>query len=468
MLIIPLVLSPYLTRTIGDEKLGTFAFVNSIAYYYVILSNLGISRHGQRIISINSDNETALRKKFWSLFSLHIVISLFATVLYLTFILIWVNEDIDIYYIEALFVISALFDITWLFYGLEKFKVVVIRNGIIKVVECVLIFCLVHSPQDIMIYTLINASGILLGQVAVLPQAIKVIRPIKFGFKDCKEHIGPLLLFSISIVAATMYTVFDKTLLGLLSDKASVAYYEYSNRIINVPKVMISVIGTVLYPRACRLAAQGNIEGQKKYMSYSFYFATLVGVGAIFGLISVSQLFTLVYFGEEFLPCGNIIIALSPLILVVGIGDILRTQYMIPNHMDKQYTFCIIINAVINIVISLYFIPRIGVYGAIVGTISAELFGLVYQLVLCRKRICLADIIKPSIGFSIIGVGMFIVIRLIANYLPYKTEGLVIEIVIGLLFYSIIACIYTAVFNKSLWKLILLKINKLWRKERIV
>ena len=51
ILVIPLIISPYLTRVLHETALGVYSYTNSIAYYFVLLAMLGISRHGQRIIS---------------------------------------------------------------------------------------------------------------------------------------------------------------------------------------------------------------------------------------------------------------------------------------------------------------------------------------------------------------------------------------------------------------------------------
>ena len=56
VLVIPLVLAPYLSRTLRETALGIFSYANSIAAYFVTLSMLGIARHGQRIISENANN----------------------------------------------------------------------------------------------------------------------------------------------------------------------------------------------------------------------------------------------------------------------------------------------------------------------------------------------------------------------------------------------------------------------------
>ena len=451
ILVIPLILSPYLTRTLGKTALGTYTFVNSIAYYFVVIANLGISRHGQRIISTNSNDDKSLRRVFWSLFFLHILISLFVTLIYIVYINFFVTEDKIIYIIHICYVVSALFDITWLFYGLENFKSVVIKNAIIKILVCLLIFLFVHNPKDLWIYTLITTLGILIGQTVMIPQAIKLIKPIRFEWVDVSQHIKPLLIFSISVIASTLYTVFDKTLLGILAAKEDVAFYEYSNSIISVPKAIVGVIGTVMYPRACKMVINNDLLGQRRYIKYSFFFTSLIGIGSIFGLAGIAKSFAIIYFGKSFEICGVVMIFLSPLVYIIGMGDIIRTQYMIPNRMDIQYNFSIILNAIVNVLFSILLIPKIGIYGAIVGTILAEICGLSYQTYICRSFINFRDMFEPAIPFSIIGVLMFMVIKILTYIIPDSILGVFIQVSIGGLTYVIFTLLYSKIFNREIW-----------------
>ena len=460
ILFIPLVLSPYLTRTLQETAIGVYSYTNSIAYYFVILAMLGISRHGQRVISQSSDDEMSLRRNFWSLFTVHVLISIVVLFSYLLFVKLFVREDILIYLIQTFYVASAIFDITWLFYGLENFKSVVVKNTVVKVAECVLIFVLVRSPDDLWKYTLISTVGLLLGQIVMLPQVIKLVPPIRFTLKDVLIHIKPLLVFSISVIAVSLYTVFDKTLLGIMTNKDNVAFYEYSNKIITIPKTMLGVVGTVMFPRACKLAAQGDNEGQRKYINYSFLLTSIIGIGSIMGLCAISNLFAVIYFGSSFAICGYIIIALSPLIFIIGIGDIIRTQYMIPNHLDKQFNICILLNALVNIVLSISLIPIIGIYGAVVGTVSAELFGIVYQFIICRKFIKYRDIVSIAFPFVCFGLIMFLVIKMMQNFLVNGLISLLIEMLVGGFIYAILTIIYLYKCKKELWSMLTSKIFK--------
>lgn len=459
ILVIPLILAPYLSRTLKETSLGVFSYANSIAAYFVAMSMLGIARHGQRVISENADDNIKLRRSFWSLFTVHVFVSIISLTIYALFVFFFVNNDKTIFIIELLYVASAIFDITWLFYGLENFKNVVIKNAIVKIIECVCIFMFVKQPSDLGIYTFINAISILIGQAIMIPQAIKFVRPIKFTKEDVKEHIVPLFMFSISVIASFMYTIFDKTLLGVMSTKENVAFYEYSNKIVNVPKTIIAVTGTVMFPRACRLASEGNIAGQRLYIKYSYFITSFLGMASLFGLIGVADTFSVVYFGESFMVCGKIMACMAPLVYIVGAGDIIRTQYMIPNHMDKQFNICIIFNAIINLILSVILIPIIGVYGAVVGSVSAEIFGLLVQMVICRRFVNGREILRELIPFAIIGFLMLIGIKIIDVVLDTSFVKLLLELLVGGSLYCAFTILYIFLFRKDIKNTIMNKMK---------
>lgn len=451
VLIIPLILSPYLTRTLGSKSIGVYSYANSIAYYFVIFAMLGISRHGQRIIASSKDNDIELRKCFWSLFILHVVISGIVLVCYYVTIVIVHPQYYWVYIIEGIYVASALFDITWFFYGLENFQSVVTKNIIIKVLECTLIILLVKDSSDILLYTLITAFAMLIGQAVMIPQAVRIVRPIKFDKSYYKMHIKPLFVFFVSVLATSLYTVFDKTLLGIMSTKENVAFYEYSNKIINVPKTITNVIGTVMFPRACRLAANGDVQGQKKYINYSMILTSFISMASIFGLLAIADEFAVYYFGAEFAICGTVMICLSFLIYIVGMGDIIRTQYMIPNHMDRQFTISLILNAVVNLILTITLIPVLGIYGAIIGTVSAEICGFIYQMYLCREFVKIRQLISTTSPFVIIGCVMLFSLLFLKKVFSDGIIDLIALIVIGGVEYCVLSAVYLYLFQRDLF-----------------
>ena len=451
IMILPLVLSPYLTRTLKETALGTYTYVNSIAYYFFLVCNLGIAKYGQRLISQSVGDEKNLRKSFWSLFVLHIIISFIAIVAYVFFIHIFVQNDRDIYYLHIIYLMFALVDVSWFFYGIENIRNVVTKNIIVKISEFALIFWLVKTPKDLPLYTIIVNGGLLLGALILIPAALKIAPPIRFNKKELLSHVKPMALFSISVIAVSLYTIFDKTLLGLLTNKENVAFYEYAYRIDRVPVVITSVVGTVMFPRACRMAKEGNTEAQKRYFDYSIVLISAISMGALFGILAVAKQLAAIYYGKSFAICGDIMIFLSPLIYIISVGEILRTQYLIPNGHDKEYVRCLVYNAVINIAISASLIPFMGINGAVIGTTVAEAFGLGYQALKCRRYIKIKDVLVPSISFIIIGFLMFCIVKLVGGMVSYSWRGLLIQVVCGIVSYGAASLLYLRFFKNNMF-----------------
>ncbi len=445
--IIPLIISPYLTRALGDTSLGIYSYTNSIVNYFMMFAMLGISNYGQRVIASRRNDKTQLRKTFWSLYVAHVIFSLLSIFIYIIFIFCFNKEDRVIYLIQTLYLVSVIFDITWLFQGLENFKTVVIRNTIVKILECCCIFIFVKHPNDLPIYTLIMSISVCLGQIIMIPQAIHYIKPIKFNKNDMKEHFKPLFILFLSVIASSLYNMFDKTLLGLLSSKENVAYYEYSNKIILIPITMLGVISTVMLPRACQFIANNDINSSRKYMKYSLEVISFIGCGSIFGLLGIGNLFALLYYGKSFAVCGNIIISLTPLVLLIPIGRILRAQYIVPKAMDKWLVISYAINSVVNLTLTLILIPKLGIYGAVIGTIVAEIAGLIVQMIISKELMNIKDILKAITPYVIFGIVMFVIIFIIKKFINNGWIALLVQVGVGGIVYCLLSGIYVLCFS---------------------
>lgn len=453
--LVPLIVAPYLTRTLGSERLGTYSYINTFVVYAGLVANLGIATYGQRLIARNRDNDISLRKSFWSLYVLHFITVTIAIILYFFVAVFIVKSNNKMFLIQVFFVLATMFDVTWFFYGLENFKTVVIKNCIVKIIECLLIFLLVRTRTDIYKYAIIMSMSSMAGEIVLIPQAMKIVPPIRFSYKDFTEHFKPMLLLFSSTVAVTLYTVFDKSLIGAMGSTNDVAIYEYSAKIIEIPKQILNVIGMVILPRACNAFAVGKYDNQKKYMDISIFLTCFLGSSFAFGLVAVSDKFSLLYYGKEFIECGKVIAYMTPLILIILIGNIYRTEYIIPAKLDKQLTFCHITSSILNLIISFTMIPIIGIYGAIVGTMFAETFGLIYQMHYCKKLYPVKQLFKNLIPFIVIGVIMFLAVNLIDINLDNSLLSLMIEIIAGAVIYLALSSICIRYLFLDKWNLLL-------------
>lgn len=444
--VVPLILSKYVTNIINKDVLGVYTYSYSIANYFVILAMLGIQKYGTRLISQAkaSGDSIYLRKSFWSLFYLHTIISIVSLSFYYLVVCFSQNDDALIYIIQGIYVASALFDVTWLFYGLENFKSVVLKNIFIKVCEVISIFLFVKSNDDLWIYTLIMSLSIFAGQFVLIPQAFRLVKPVKVKLIDIKPHFKPMLILSISVIASSIYSVLDKTLLGILSSsgKGDVALYEYSDKIVRIPISVITAVETVMLPRMSYLSGLNDSYKMKKMIYNSIILFSLFSIGAMFGVISIANCFVRLWYGSDYVECSKIIVFLSPIIFFISFGDVIRSQYLIPNKKDTLFTASVIVGAAINLLINLIAIPIIGIYGAIISTLIAECIICFFQFFSAKKELPIFKYFLEPIPFFIMGGIMFAVNYLIEIYLGITYLTLILEIFCGAILYCLLSLLY--------------------------
>lgn len=217
LLLIPLITVPYVSRVLNADGLGIYTYTYSIVYYFMIIAMLGISKYGNRKIAKTRDNKKEMSKEFFSIYALQIIMSLTMTVFYLIYIFAFDIKYKDIALIQSLYILSSMFDINWFFFGIEKFKLTITRNTIIKVTSLILIFVFVKERSDVWIYTLILSGSTLLSNMILFTFLRKYIEKVKITFSDIKKHIKQCLILFLPVIAVTIYKVMDKNMLGALT-----------------------------------------------------------------------------------------------------------------------------------------------------------------------------------------------------------------------------------------------------------
>lgn len=448
--LIPFIVSPFLTRTLKEDSLGIFTFSNSIAIYFVLLANLGIARYGQREISNAKENKKDI---FWSLFFNHMVFSFIALGAFTVLLFTVFRDQINVYSFCLLYILSALFDISWLFYGRENFRLVTVVNGIFAIIKMILIFLLIRSESDLFIYQILYYGAFLLSNITIFIIALKHVGRPTFDVKMCAKHIKPLLYFSLITLAVTLYTVFDKTIIGIFLEKSEVAFYEYADKIIAIPKMLLLTTGAVLFPKMCSLQSSGEEKRISEIHIASLFFSIGIGIGAIFGLIALGRPVVTYYYGENFVKSGEYIVYMAPLVLLITLGDIFRTQFIIPQKKDSVFLLSVSINAVVNIILSLALVNVLGVLGVIIGSISAELTGCVFQMIYCRKYTNFKKIFEYFLVFITCGFLMLAIVKGLESVLTIGgVAKIIVLFVTGLIIYMIMFVGLLYVERKRKWE----------------
>lgn len=450
-MLMPLITAPYISRVLGSEGMGIYSYTHSVAYYFLLAGMLGVNTYGNRSIAKVRDNQDALNREFSSIFQLQLITSTSAIVVYLIFILFGNLQYKLIYIIQLLYIISAVFDINWLFFGLEEFRITVVRKTIIKVATACAVFLFVKNEQDLPIYTAIMAGGYTLGQCYLWLSINKYVSFVRQPLRSSFNHIAPLIILFAPTVATSIYRVMDKIMLGYLGTYGDVGLYEAADKIIIVCLGVVSAWGTVMLPRISNLYASNRIDECKKYYVDSIELVSMITSAMCFGLAAVASDFIPLFYGEDFGPSVAVLKGLSFSVLFIGISNTTRNQMLIPMDREKSYLVSVTVGAIVNVVINYFLIQRIGIMGAVVSTICTEAVVASVQLFYIRDMVGIFRTIVRALPSIVIGMAMYCVVQLASSCLGAATiVSVIIEIVVGGAFFAFASLAYYKLTNRDL------------------
>lgn len=453
LVILPLITAPYISRTLGATAVGVYSYTYSVAYYFLLIAMLGIGNHGNRSVAAVRDDREKLNKTFSSIYSLQVMTFSIAILAYSFYLVLFVKNNRLIVLLQLIYVTSGLFDIGWLFFGLEQFKLTVARNTLIKISTVVLMFVFVHKPSDLWKYTLIMSAGTLFSQAYLWLYVKKYVSFKKCSVKEIASNIKPVLILFVPVLAYSIYKVMDKIMLGNMSSYDQVGFYNNAEKIINIPMGIITALGTVMLPRMSNIVANGDKKRVDDYIRISAKLVTLLSSAIAFGLMGVSSVLAPVFFGDEFIACGEIIRLLSVTVFFIAWANVIRTQYLIPNKRDSIYLTSTMVGAILNLIINWMLIPKYQANGAAFGTIVAEFSVMLVQMVAVKNELPMRKYIMSYSPILIIGLTMAVLVDRIGIKLGVSISTLAIQILAGGFFFCIATIAYLRISNDEMWRL---------------
>lgn len=436
----PLITSPILARALGAEKLGLFSATLAFVSYFQLISLLGVENYGNRSIAAVQDDVDKQQELFWNIYAVQVISSLLAILLYgAAFIFVSIDRYV-ITLLQGLWLIGSLLNINWYFFGTEQFKLTVTRNICVKILTVVLIVLCVRKSDDIFIYVLIMAGDSVLSNLLVWPFLKKSIGFQKPALSKMRKHIKPILILFVPILGMSVFHIMDKTMLDWLGTETDVGYYYSADKIINIPLSIITALGTVMMPRVSNEYSKGNRDGVRNMLKKSTELTIFMTCAVGIGIAAIANEFVPWFFGQGFEPCIRLIYWFVPILFAKAIGDLVRTQYMIPAKLDKLYTVAVFVGAGVNLVANIVLIRLFGALGAVLGTLLAEMTVTAFELICIRGQISFGKYILEYSIYLLPSTVMLFLVRYLANYLRLPSSLLLLCLIgAGGLIYLIIS-----------------------------
>lgn len=367
---------PYVARVLGVTNIGICNFVQSLVLYFVLFAALGTVSLGVREIAKCNGDKERLSKTFSSIIVLNMVTTFVVLLIYLgaMFLVPQLQQYRSLLYVGALQLVSSVFTIEWLFRGLEDFKFITYRNLAIRAFYVVCVFLFVQTREDYAVYFALTAGLYISNAIINLFYSRHFVQFQWQSVKSCiSEYLKPMSLLGIQNILLTMYTSFNVVYLGFVAGDTQVGYYTTATKIQNIILAMFSAFTLVMMPRISSLVASKDYEQIKHLINQSLSVLYAFALPVIIVVIALSPNIIQLIAGTEYGESVNLLRIAIPLILVIGMEQVLVTQLLIPTGNDKASFNSYLSGAIVGIVLNLAIVPSLESLGSIIVWAASEL-----------------------------------------------------------------------------------------------
>jgi len=381
-MIFPIITYPYVSRILQPEGIGTVSFANSVITYFSMFAQLGIPMYGIRACAKVRDDKEKLTRTVQEIMMINMITCL---IVYIAFFgsLYFVpqfRQEKTLYLIMGSLILFNTIGVEWLYKGLEQYSYITVRSIVFKFIALLAMFLLVHEKEDYVIYggiTIFAAAGSNFLNFINLRKYI-YLRPM--GEYNFRQHIKPISVFFAMSIATTIYTNMDNVMLGFIKGTTENGYYDAAVKIKNILVSFVSSLGTVLLPRVSYYIETGEKEEFSRITKKALNFVFLLSVPLCVYFIIFARpsiyLLSGTMFENSILPMRLIM----PTLVFIGLTNIIGLQILVPLGKENQVLYSEIAGAVVNIIVNMFLIPRMGAAGAAIGTVLAEIMVFIVQV----------------------------------------------------------------------------------------
>ena len=211
-------------------------------------------------------------------------------------------------------------------------------------------------------------------------------------------------------------------MLGLFYGNREVGLYSFAAKIYNVIKYFINSIMIVIVPRLAYIKE----HDERKYISFiqkTINILTIFLFPIAAGVFGLSKSLIIIAGGNEYLPSNMSLKILAISLIFALVSSVFSNCILIINRLEKRCLISTTISASINVLLNIILIPRIGIVGAAITTVAAEMINMFIQAYYIRKELNIFIQIAPQNKIRIILNSTFVlVVSFIVNHVLTATN----------------------------------------------
>ena len=416
--LLPLVIAPYLSRTVGTDGVGLYSKAWSISYIFCLIGMLGLNDYGVRTVAQVRDDRKELDRTFSAIWQMQLLVAGATLLAWLGYVFLAAGEEKLISFHLTMMSVSCLCSFDWCLMGMDQFKPIALRNTAVKIIATICVFIFVRGKEDLWVYAFAWSLSTLLGNLSCAAMLKGRVRYRPVPLKESLKHLRPCAVLFISVMAVSIYRTMDKVMVSVIAGVAENGLYENAEKVIYCLSGFISAIGTVMMPKVAHMQKKGEKDKIARHIDRSMDLVICMVSAMAFGVAAVADRFAPLFFGEDFRYPGTLMIPLAFTLIMIGFANVIRTQVVLPQERDHIFVKSVCCGAAVNLIANACLIPTLDSMGAVIGTLLAEMTVPVVQYAILRKELPYRKYLSYVGIYAVIGGIMLVCVRLVGKLLP--------------------------------------------------
>lgn len=448
VLVTPFITSPYVARVLLPAGQGSYSFGNSIVSYFSLVAGFGFANYGTIAIAKCRDDKKKYSSIIWELMIAKGLLTALVTVVYSAMLFSGVlyssgypMNDLKVYLVFGLLIVGNVFDLTFIFNGLENFSSLCYRNIFIKVLNIALIFLFVKQSSDYFNYVIVMTVCSVLSALSTLMILPKNVCKTPISWANIGRHFKSSLIYFVPTIAMTLSPLLSKTVLGtLVVDPDISGYYESADKLVTIVTTVISSVNTVLLSRMSYLYEKKDEKAIVHLTAKINELYLVLALPCFFGLLSINRFFTPAFFGDAFVSSIPLVYFLAPKILLQPIYNILTSIYYLPKGKVTMTSIFLLIGMLFNLLLTYLLTKYFSAIGTALASTLTELLLVVLYVSFAHKHFRFFTAINAFWKTFDASLLMFIACFFVSALFANRFSNLVLSIlmvVIGSLVYGI-------------------------------
>lgn len=446
-----LIFIPIITKSFSTADYGVWSQVNTFVSLVPNIVNLGLPFTMVRFLAAEKD-KNVIKKSFYSMMLLVLASTLVMCVVLLVFSPqiadALFDGSLQIMYIVIAISFFACLDLMLLSY-FRTFQQIALYSTFLVLqtyIGVVVSIALTWAHQPIDVVVLGRLSGFLLVFIAM---AVLIVKELGFTtkFKGLKEELKFAIPTVPNNVSSWVVDSSDRIVIGVFLGSAAVGCYSPGYALGNLILMFLTPFAVLLPAVLPEYYEKGDMDTVHTFLTYSMKYYLLITVPAIVGLSLLSKPLLYILTTTIIADSGFMV---TP---IVAIGAMFMGIYGIVNNiiiLEKKTTILShiwITVAILNVVLNVFSVPYLGIYGAGLATLFCYFFAFAVT-VIYSKRYALLPFDYMSIAKIVIASAVMGVFVMIAN--PYGILNMVIVIAVAVVIYFIVLFLLRGIDKKEI------------------